>query len=111
MAMEEEAGLWDASSGESLRKMLMFLESVPELRQPVVTITPAGTFRAEWTLGSDSHFAIDFLPDGQVRFVVFCPNPRHPARVQRLAGLSDWDTVMEMVTPYDVGRWAMNAAA
>ena len=108
-AMHEEGEAWADNSGDSLRKMLMFLETVPHFRLPAITITPAATFRAQWTEDNDSHFAVDFLPDGQVHFVVFCPSSRHPGRVKRVAGKSSWETLMAEVLPYEVSSWSRHA--
>jgi hypothetical protein len=108
-AMEEEGESWAENSPESLRTMLLFLQSQPYLRYPQLTITPAATFRVQWIGDTSGHFAADFLPDGQVRFVVFCPDPRHPDRIQRVSGLTSWENVITAVEPYNVLRWAVDA--
>ena len=91
--------------------MLLFLRAAPDLRCPTVTITPSATFRAQWQADRNKHLAIDFLPDGQVRFVVFSPDPRHPDRVQRVSGIVGRGDVMRAVEPYKVHRWAADAGA
>jgi hypothetical protein len=91
--------------------MLLFLRAMPDFRCPTVTITPSATFRAEWQAGQNRHLAVDFLPDGQVRFVVFSPDPRHPDRVQRVSGIVDRVDVIRAVEPYNVHRWATDAGA
>jgi hypothetical protein len=78
-APEEEGEEWGEHSPESLRQMFLFLQDVPDFQCPTVTVTPSATFRAQWQAGQNQHFAADFLPDGQVRFVVFAPDPRHPS--------------------------------
>lgn len=108
-AMEEEGEAWGADSSESLRKMLQFLQSVPSFQYPTVTVTPSATFRAQWTAETNAHFALDFLADGQVRFVVFCPDPHHPDRVQRLGGMTSSESVTEIVGPFRVNRWTEDA--
>jgi hypothetical protein len=108
-ALEEEDEPWEESSPESLRHMLLFLETLPDFRCPTITITPSATFRAQWSPDSTRHFAVDFVPDGQVRFVVFSPDPRHPDRVQRVSGIASWENVMKAVEPYRVHRWAADA--
>ena len=109
--MKEEEEAWNEGSPESLRKMLMFLQTVPNFRYPTVTVTPSATFRAQWTTDPSRHFAVEFLPDGQVRFVVFCPDPRHPNRVQRHDGITSTENLMNVVEPYKVHRWAADAGA
>lgn len=110
-ALEEEGETWAESSPDSLRQMLLFLRAAPDLRCPTVTITPLATFRAQWQAGRNRHFAVDFLPDGQVRFVVFSPDPRHPDRVQRVSGIVGRVDVMRAVEPYKVHRWAADEGA
>jgi len=110
-ALEEEEETWSDDSPDSLRQMLLFLQAAPNLCCPTVTVTPSATFRAQWQAGQDQHFAVDFLPDGQVRFVVFAPDPRHPDRVQRVSGVVSRAEVMTAIEPYRVHRWAADAGA
>lgn len=110
-ALEEEEETGPEDSPDSLRQMLLFLRATPDLRCPTVTITPSSTFRAEWQAGQNRHLAVDFLPDGQVRFVVFSPDPLHPDRVQRVSGIVSRADVMRAVEPYKVYRWATDAGA
>jgi hypothetical protein len=110
-ATEEEGEAWSDDSPESLRRMVLFLQSVPALRYPSVTVTPSATFRAQWSADPNKHFAVDFLPSGEVRFVVFCPDPRYPNRVQRVSGITSLENLMRAVEPYRVLRWAADAGA
>lgn len=110
-ALEEEGETWGEDSPESLRQMLLLLRTAADLRYPTVTVTPSATFRAQWQADRNSHLAMDFLPDGQVRFVVFSPDPRHSDRVQRVSGIASRAEVMRVVEPYKVRRWAADAGA
>ena len=85
-ALEEDGEAWADGSPSLLRQMLLFLEAFPEFRCPTVTVTPAATFRAQWQADPSEHFAVDFVPDGQVRFVVFAPDPGNPQTEPRGAG-------------------------
>ncbi len=109
--MAEEGETWSDDSPESLRRMMLFLQSQPALRYPSVTVTPSGTFRAQWTTDPGRHFAAEFLAHGEVRFVVFSPDPRHPDRIQRVSGMESWENLMRVIEPYDVRRWAANTWA
>lgn len=108
-AMKEEGEAWNVDSPESLRMMLLFLQAVPNFRCPTVTVTPSATFRAQWTVEPNRHFAVDFLPDGQVRFVVFCPDLRRPDRIQRISGITSRENLINVVGPYKVHHWAVDA--
>jgi hypothetical protein len=108
-APEEEGEEWGEHSPDSLRHMFLFLQDVPHFQYPTVTVTPSATFRAQWQAGQNQHFAVDFLPDGQVRFVVFAPDPRHPERAQRVSGVVSRTDIMKAIEPYKVHRWAADA--
>jgi len=108
-AMKDEAEEWRKDSPESLRQMLLFLGTVPHFRYPPITITPSATFRIQWAAVRNRHFAADFLPDGQVKFVVFCPDPHHSNRVQRLSGITSRENLIDVVKPYKVSDWASDA--
>jgi hypothetical protein len=105
-ALQEEGESWSDHSPESLRQMLQFLEAVPKFRCPTVTVTPSATFRAQWQADPTRHFAVDFVPDGQVRFVVFAPDPAHPERVERVSGVVGPTNAMKAIETYQVRRWA-----
>ena len=110
-AFDEEEEPWAEESPESLRQMLLFLEALPDFQCPTVTVTPAATFRAQWRADPAKHFAVDFVPDGQVRFVVFAPDPGHPERVERVSGIVGAATAMKAIETYQVHRWAADAGA
>jgi hypothetical protein len=110
-ALEEEGESWSNHSPESLRRMVQFLEAVPEFRCPTVTVTPMASFRAQWQAGPSRHFAVDFVPDEQVRFVVFAPDPGHPERVERVSGIVSATNAMKAIETYQVHRWAVDAGA
>jgi hypothetical protein len=110
-ALEEEGESWSDHSPESLRQMLRFLEAVPEFRCPTVTVTPFATFRAQWRADRNQHFAADFVPDGQVRFVLFAPDPGDPERVERVSGIVSTANAMRAIETHQVHRWAADAGA
>jgi hypothetical protein len=105
-AFDEEGERWPDDSPESLRHMLLFLEALPEFRCPTITVTPSATFRAQWRADPGEHFAVDFVPDGQVRFVVFAPDPGDPARVDRVSGIVSPTNAMKAIETYQVHCWA-----
>lgn len=108
-AMKEEGESWNEDSPESLRMMLLFLQAAPDFRCPTVTVTPSATFRAQWTVEPNKHFAADFLADGQARFVVFCPDPRRSDRTQRISGITSRENLLDVVKLYGVHHWAVDA--
>ncbi|MCG8448782.1 MAG: hypothetical protein MI725_04270 [Pirellulales bacterium] len=109
-AMKDEGDDWNEGSAESLRLMLLFLESEPDFVYPTVSVTPGATFRVQWSVDASEHFAVDFLPNGQVRYVVFCPDPRRPGDVQRISGITSRQNLMHVVEPFKVRRWAADGS-
>lgn len=108
-AMNEEGEEWNECSAKSLHQMVLFLAEQSGFAYPTVTVTPSGTFRAQWTKSPSAHFAVEFLPDGEVCFVAFSVDPRHPNRTQRVSGTVGRLSLMDAVEPYKVHRWAADA--
>jgi hypothetical protein len=108
-ALEKEEEPLAEDSPESLRQMLLFLKGLPDFRCPTVTVTPLATFRAQWQADRNEHFAVDFVPDGQIRFVVFAADPGHAGRVDRVSGIVSPANAMKAIETYQVHRWAADA--
>ena len=108
-ALDEQEEPLAEDSPESLRQMLLFLEALPDFRCPTVTVTPFATFRAQWQGHPSEHFAVDFVSDGQVRFVVFAPDLSHPGRLDRVSGIVSPANAMKAIETYQVPRWAADA--
>jgi hypothetical protein len=90
----------------SLQHFIELLKAYPRLRCPAVSVTPDRNIYASWKSGSDRVFSIHFLPDGKARFVIFCPNEKHPGETIRLSGTATVDVVMSIAEPHGVLNWA-----
>ncbi len=90
----------------SVQALIAFLAANPELSYPTMVLTPAGNVRVEWRQGRGRHFAIEFLGDVDVRFVVFAPDPKRPYKVARVSGQASLESVMTLVAPYGVRDWS-----
>jgi hypothetical protein len=95
---------------QSLQDFIDYLQSVPNLTYPNVVLTPNGNIRAEWHKARNNHFAVEFIGDGDVRFVVFAPDLKHPEKTTRVSGLTSTDSLMPAVQPYGVLDWASEPA-
>lgn len=95
---------------QSLQDFVRYLQSVPNLVYPDVVLTLNGNIRAQWREAKTRHFAVEFLGEDDVRFVVFAPDPKHPGKTTRVSGLSSVDSLMELVRPYGVLGWASQSA-
>jgi hypothetical protein len=90
----------------SLMGLIKLLQIVPGLTCPDVVLTPEGNVRAQWRGSKNQNFALEFLNDEDVRFVVLAPDRRRPYKTLRAAGLATVDGVMELMRPYRVLDWA-----
>lgn len=92
-------------AAKSLRNFNNFLLLHTNLKCPTISLTPDYNIYASWRDGQNRVFSIHFLPDADVRFVIFKLNVRHPERKIRISGVATTDVLMETVTPYGIGDW------
>ena len=90
----------------SLQHFVELLKAYPSLRCPTVSVTPNRNIYTSWKSGSDRVFSIHFLPDGKVRFVIFCPNDKHSGETIRLSGAATVDVIIDIAKPHGVLKWA-----
>ncbi len=105
VAQEESPGE-EAISSESLRNFIFFLTTSTNLKYPDVVLSPLNNIRAQWRVASNRHFAAEFLPTGDVRFVIFAPDFKNTEKVIRLSGIAFVETLMDTVAPHGVLLWA-----
>ena len=104
----EEAPEQAPISAQSLQGFISFIQREKNLAEPDIVITYAGNIRAEWHQSRKEHFAVEFLPTGKVRYVVFSPDPNHPSRTDRTSGVVSAETLMVKVRPFNVLSWSQN---
>jgi hypothetical protein len=102
---QEEFPRQEPISPRSLEDFILFVELNVKLAYPNVVLTQTGNIRAEWRKSRNHFWGVEFLANGDVRFVLFAPDPRHPSKTTRAAGLASYDAVMELVRPYGVYEW------
>ncbi len=93
-------------SSDSLRCFINFIQKETNLAEPGLVLSFSGNIRAEWRRSRKEHFAAEFLPNGQVRYVVFSYDKEHPSRVDRVTGLVSVGSLMKKVEPFRVLSWA-----
>jgi hypothetical protein len=103
-AKEEDSASLGIAVG-SLRNFYNFLRLHTNLKCPTISLTPDYNIYASWRGEQNRVFSVHFLPNGDVRFVIFKPNDRHPGRQIRLSGLATTDILMETVAPDAVSYW------
>ena len=104
----EEAPEQAPISVQSLQGFIFFLQRESNLAEPDIVITYAGNIRAEWHRSRKEHFAVEFLPTGQVRYVVFSSDLNHPSRTDRTFGVVSAESLMGKVSPFNVLSWSQN---
>lgn len=89
----------------SLRSFYNFFQLHPNLKYPAISLMPEDNIYASWRSEQNRLFSVHFLPNGDIRFVIFKPNERHPDKQMRISGTATTDILMETVTPYGVWDW------
>ena len=89
----------------SLRTFSIFLHLNTNLKCPAISLTPDYNIYTSWRDEQNRLLSIHFLPNMDVRFVIFKPNARHPERKIRVSGLATIDILMETLQPYGIGDW------
>ena len=105
-AVREEELEGNEISAKSLRQFIEFLQANPRLRCPTISVTPDLNIYASWKSGPDQVFSIHFLPDGNVRCVIFRPNEKHPGKVVRFSVTATADVIISVAERNGVLEWA-----
>lgn len=92
-------------SAESLRSFNDFIHLHTNLNLPTISLTPDCNIYASWRDNHNRVFSIHFLPNADVRFVLFKPNEIHLDRKIRISGSATIDTVMETLAPHCLEEW------
>lgn len=92
--VKEEEGPEAEISPDSLRGLLVFLRLAGDYHPPQISLTPEGDVYLRWKAGKERLFSVHIQNDKLVRFVAFCPNPRHPDITDRFSGTATVDTVL-----------------
>jgi hypothetical protein len=90
---------------DSFRDFYSFLRLNPNLQCPTISLTPEYNIYASWKTDQNRLFSLHFLSNGDVRFVIFKQNERHPERQIRVSGSATIDILQETVASYGVWDW------
>ena len=83
---------------DSLSSFYDFLKLYADITTPSLSLSPDHNIYASWR-GENRIFSAHFLPDGDIRFVLFQPNNRHLKRKIRISGTATGDTLTKIVAP------------
>ena len=90
----------------SLSSFYDFLKLHASIKTPNLSLSPDHNIYASWRAGNRI-FSLHFLPDGDIRFVLFKPNNRHPKRKIRVTGTATGDTLTEIVARESLIDWVL----
>ncbi|MGH8582253.1 MAG: hypothetical protein ACREWG_05585 [Gammaproteobacteria bacterium] len=103
---EEEYPRQAPISPESLEDFVAFLRFTPNRAYPGVVLTHSGNIQAEWRRSDKRHFAVEFVGNSDLHFVVFAPDPKNPHKTMRASGVATVGSLVDIVRPYGVDSWA-----
>jgi hypothetical protein len=86
--------------------LIIFLTLHPALDFPSIVLTPSGNVRIQWRRVRGEHFAIEFLGDNVVQYVIFAPDQKNAGNTLAVSGTATVDSIMQIAEPYGVLRWA-----
>ena len=103
-AKDEDAASPGITVG-SLLNFYNFFQLHENINCPTISLTPENNIYASWRIEQNRLFSVHFLPNRDVRFVIFKPNARHPERQIRVSGTVTTDMLRETVACYGVWEW------
>ena len=105
-ASREEYPDQEPISPQSLQDFVNFLQESDNLACPEVVLTPNGNIRSQWKKSRNQHFAVEYLGNRNVRFVVFAPDQNYPDKITRVSGQTSLDSLMNHVIQFGVLSWS-----
>ncbi len=90
----------------SLSSFYDFLKLFTNIKTPSLSLSPDHNIYASWR-AENRIFGAHFLPEGDIRFVLFKPNNRHPKRKIRVTGTATGDTLTEIVAAESLIDWVL----
>ncbi len=92
-------------SVDSLHNFYNFIRLNSNLMYPSISLTPGHNIYASWRGEHNRVFSVHFLPRGEVSFVIFKPNDKHPNLKIRLSGIATTDTLLMTIESSGVWDW------
>ena len=92
---------------ESLNNFYDFIQLNTNIKNPTLSLSPDYNIYASWR-AKGQLFSAHFLQNGEIRFVFFKPNKRHPKHKIRITGTVTSDTLMEITTPESLNNWVLD---
>lgn len=90
---------------DSVERFAEFWSTQPDLRPPELVITPRGNVRAVWDQGENCFLGLEFLPDGQARFVLFAPPAPPSSKPSLFGGILPVEDLADTLRPLAHSAW------
>jgi hypothetical protein len=103
IVIEEES---TSISVDSVRNFYRFLQLYNNIKSPILSLTPDYNIYASWREEAKI-FSMHFLPNGEIRFVFFQPNNRHPEQKIRISGIATGDILTEIFASENLKDWIL----
>ncbi len=100
-AKEENEGIRLAS----LINFYEFLTLYPDIKCPIISLTPDNDLYATWKPEQNSLFSVRFLSNRDVQLVIFKPNELHPDKTDRFLVTTTVDSLKGEVKPHGIWNW------
>ncbi len=107
VALNDDSESDSSISIASLEGFFNFARQNLDLAFPQIALTPDGNIYARWKVDRQRLFSAQFLPKGDVRFVVFRPNSLHQNMTVRFSGLTTADCLIEEIRNHRVSAWVL----
>jgi hypothetical protein len=92
---------------DSLNTFYDFLQFHTNIKIPTLSLSPDYNIYASWR-AKENVFSAHFLPNSEIRFVLFKPNHRHPKHKIRITGIATSDTLMEITPSENLNDWVFD---
>ena len=89
----------------SLEGLLKFFNQNESFKYTETTITSDGNIRIQWQKDIKNHFALEFISNNEVKFVLFVPDIKNPVKIARIAGKISIESILPVIEPYNVLSW------
>jgi hypothetical protein len=100
-AKEENEGIRLAS----LINFYEFLTLYPNIKCPIISLTPDNDLYATWRFEQNRLFSVRFLSNKDVQLVIFKPNELHPNKTDRFLVTTTVDSLKGEVKPHGIWNW------
>ncbi len=100
-AKEENEGIRLAS----LINFYEFLTLYPNIKCPIISLTPDNDLYATWRFEQNRLFSVRFLSNRDIQLVIFKPNELHPNKTDRFLITTTVDSLKGEVTPHGIWDW------